>query len=166
MSMIIEDLFEFFKLSQQKIQKEFIEMDLVVRQAFNSLREEIKDKKYDLEIESNLPNCLGDPILLSLVWTNLLSNSIKYSSKSEKPNIKIGTLKGKDGSDIYFIKDNDVGFDMKDSSKLFNVFQRLHPEYEGTGIGLALVKKIITRHGGRIWAEAVPNHGATFYFTV
>ncbi len=166
MQILIDDLLKFFKLSQQKINKELIEMNQIIDQAYNSLSDKIKERNLELEIESNLPTCLGDPILLSVVWTNLLSNAIKYSSKLDDPKISIGTLKGKKGTNVYFIKDNGVGFDMKDSQKLFNVFQRLHPEYEGTGIGLALVKNIIDSHNGKIWAEGKKGEGATFYFII
>ncbi len=104
--------------------------------------------------------------MLKQVWLNLLSNAIKYSSASPSPEISIGSIPGR--VITYFIKDNGVGFDMAYSHKLFGVFQRLHgqSEFEGTGIGLALVKRIIDRHGGRLWAEATPGKGATFYFTI
>ncbi len=100
-------------------------------------------------------------------WTNLISNAVKYSKKEGVSIIEIGCSKA-DGEDIYYVKDNGVGFDMQYADKLFGVFQRLHKqsEFEGTGIGLALVHSIITKHGGRIWAEARVGEGATFYFTL
>jgi two-component system sensor histidine kinase/response regulator len=101
------------------------------------------------------------------VWINLISNSLKYSSKKEKPVIEIGSYK-KNNHIIYFVKDNGVGFDMKYSNKLYGVFQRLHDplEYQGTGVGLALVKRITNKHNGEVWAEGIENQGATFYFSL
>jgi light-regulated signal transduction histidine kinase (bacteriophytochrome) len=106
----------------------------------------------------------GDVNLLKQVWHNLISNAIKYSGKVENPVIEIGMMK--EDTEAYFIRDNGVGFDMKYSPKLFGVFQRLHKreDFAGIGVGLALVKRIILRHGGTIWADAQPDKGATFYF--
>jgi two-component system sensor histidine kinase/response regulator len=105
--------------------------------------------------------------LLHQVWLNLLSNAIKYSGKKEKPEIEIGS-KNSEVEITYYVKDNGSGFNMKYADKLFGVFQRLHKpsEFEGTGVGLAIVHRIITKHGGRIWACAKPDEGATFYFTI
>jgi light-regulated signal transduction histidine kinase (bacteriophytochrome) len=114
-----------------------------------------------------LPYCYGDLNLLRQVLLNLVGNAVKYSSKAEHPLIEIGSIKDTEKR-IYYIKDNGVGFDMKYSDKLFGVFQRLHSaqEFEGTGVGLALAKRIINKHGGDIWAESVPGEGATFYFSM
>jgi light-regulated signal transduction histidine kinase (bacteriophytochrome) len=110
-------------------------------------------------------NC--DINLMRHVLSNLVSNAIKYSSKKEKSIIEIGSHR-EDGEVIYFIKDNGSGFDMKYADKLFGVFQRLHhtTEFEGTGVGLAIVQRIVDMHGGRVWADAVPDLGATFYFSL
>lgn len=163
MEILIEELLKFFKFSQQQLEKEFIEMKLLIQQTNLSFSDDIKNKHVEVFIDESIPDCYGDKTLLSLVWTNLISNAIKYSSKVTKPFIQIGWK-----DDKYYIRDNGVGFDMKDATKLFNVFQRLHPdsEYEGTGIGLALVKRIILKHGGTIWAESEINKGTTFYFTI
>ena len=105
--------------------------------------------------------------MLKQVWFNLISNAIKYSSEKPEAHVEIGA-KEDPGSSIYYVKDNGIGFDMKYSGKLFGVFQRLHrkDEYEGTGLGLALAKRIISKHGGKIWVEASVNNGATFYFSL
>jgi two-component system, sensor histidine kinase and response regulator len=101
------------------------------------------------------------------VWTNLISNAVKYSQKTERPRVEIG-YRPENGKAIYFVKDNGAGFDMRNYSKLFGIFQRLHQEsdFKGNGIGLAVVKRIIERHDGRIWAESAPGKGANFYFTL
>ena len=116
---------------------------------------------------NDLPDALCDGILMKYVWTNLISNAIKYSGKSDTPEIEISAVT-EDDHVVYALKDNGIGFDMKYSHKLFGVFQRLHKksEFEGTGVGLALVQRIITRHNGKVWAEAEENKGATFYFSL
>jgi light-regulated signal transduction histidine kinase (bacteriophytochrome) len=123
-------------------------------------------RKIDLRI-GTLPACESDPALLKQVWLNLLSNALKYTRRRELPVVEIGSFEQK-GITVYFVRDNGTGFDMRYASKLFGVFQRLHraEDYEGTGVGLAIVQRIILRHGGRIWAEAAVDQGATFYFTL
>jgi light-regulated signal transduction histidine kinase (bacteriophytochrome) len=116
----------------------------------------------------SLPAVSGDPALLRLVWINLLSNALKYSSRQAQPRIELGTRTADDGKLVFFVRDNGVGFDMRYVERLFNVFQRLHrkDEFDGIGIGLAMVRRVIERHGGRVWTESKVNEGATFYFRI
>jgi signal transduction histidine kinase len=162
----IENLLSFSKLGRREVKKTKVDMGLLV----NELIEEIKSFKETGDIKwciNNLYSCYADPLLLKHVWTNLISNAVKYSSKKEKPEIIIGS-EVTEHEYIYFVKDNGAGFDMKYVEKLFGVFQRLHKstEFEGTGVGLAIVHKIITRHGGWVRAEGEVNNGAAFYFSI
>ena len=132
--------------------------------------EELRPATTGRQIEfrlGSLPACQGDPALLKQVWMNLLSNALKYSGKRELALIEIGCRPAAEAV-TFFVRDNGVGFDMRYAEKLFGVFQRLHraEEYEGTGVGLAIVQRIIRRHGGEVSAEAQPGQGATFSFTL
>jgi len=115
-----------------------------------------------------LPACQADPKLLKQVWINLLANALKFTRGCQPAKIEVGCQSAIQAEPVYFVKDNGVGFDMRYANKLFGVFQRLHraEEFEGTGVGLAIVQRIVQRHGGRIWAEGQVNQGATFYFTL
>ena len=164
MGELIDDLLKFSKMARLETIYEAIDMNQLVQTCLNGLT--FDDKRYAISVAA-LPPCNGDPTMLKQVWMNLLANAIKYSSKNEKPNIEVGATM--DARTItYYIKDNGVGFDMKYASKLFGVFQRLHrqDEFEGTGLGLALAKRIISKHNGEIWTEAIPDKGATFYFSI
>ena len=114
-----------------------------------------------------LPHVVGDPRMLQRVWTNLLDNAIKYTGAKPNTVIEVGAC-AEGGETVFFVKDNGVGFDMQYADKLFGVFQRLHgaEQFPGTGIGLAIIKRIVTRHGGRVWAEGKVGEGATFYFAL
>jgi light-regulated signal transduction histidine kinase (bacteriophytochrome) len=166
MGILIDDLLAFSRLNRAEIQKSEVFMTELVESAFVELTDEESCKRIELNL-GKLCNAQGDPIMLKQVWVNLISNAIKYSSKKEKAVINIG-CQVIDGYCTYSIKDNGVGFDMHYREKLFGVFQRLHGqrEFEGTGVGLAIVQSIIHRHGGKVWASAEINNGAEFFFTL
>src|SRR5439155_5284369 len=134
--------------------------------ARQDLARDIEGREIEWSV-GKLPEVRGDPVLLRQVTVNLLSNAVKYTRSRAQARIEIGAEE-KEGETIVFVRDDGVGFDMKRAEKLFGVFQRLHSqkEFEGTGIGLANVRRIIERHGGRTWAEAKPGAGATFYFSL
>ena len=166
MSKLIEDLLAFSRVGRANIATVPISMKEMVQSIVTQIKKETNCKHTVIKI-GDLANVSGDKTLLNQVWTNLIRNAIKFSFKKEHPLIEIGCLK-EQNEIIYFIKDNGVGFDMQYVDKLFGVFQRLHSsdEFEGTGIGLAIVKKAIDRHGGRVWAESIESEGASFYFTL
>jgi len=166
MGRLIDDLLSFSRLSRQPINNRTVNTADLVRQVLETLQNDLEGREVVIEV-GDLPACQGDPTLLKQVWMNLLSNALKFTRVQESPRIEIG-CEEKDGEKIYFVKDNGVGFDMQYVDKLFGVFQRLHrsDEFEGTGVGLAIVQRIVRRHGGRVWTEAEPNVGATFFFTI
>ena len=163
---LIDDLLSFSRNGRFELKKSKLKMDQVIGDALTQIRTPVTDRKIKWEI-SQLPEVQGDYNLLSLVWVNLLDNAVKYSSTRENAVINIG-YEDNVREIIFFIKDNGVGFDMRYADKLFGVFQRLHSsaQFEGTGIGLANVQRIIQRHGGRAWAEAETDKGAVFYFSI
>jgi two-component system, sensor histidine kinase and response regulator len=166
MGQLIEDLLAFSRESRQPLIKRTVTPSEIVSQVIEELEAVYPDCQVDVQI-TNLPLCQADPALLRQVYYNLLSNSFKYTGTREEPVVEIGCGE-MDGKTVYYVKDNGVGFDMGQAEKLFTVFHRLHSadEFEGTGLGLAIVHQIIRRHGGHIWADAEPDHGATFYFTL
>jgi PAS domain S-box-containing protein len=166
MGALIDDLLTFSRLSRLPLNKQTVETARLVHDSLEELDSERRERKVDMRI-GELPQCHGDPALLKQVWMNLLSNALKYTRKRETAIIEVG-CQSDDGEDIYFVRDNGTGFDMQYAHKLFGVFQRLHraDEFEGTGVGLAIIQRIIHRHGGRIWAEAALDRGATFHFTL
>ena len=166
MGELIDDLLTFARLSRQALNKRMIDTDQLVRETLAELGRPWPERKVELRIGA-LPASLGDPALLKQVWINLLSNALKYTGKREQAMIEIGCVLQKEGK-MFFVRDNGTGFDMQYAHKLFGVFQRLHraEDYQGTGVGLAIVQRIIHRHGGRVWAESAEDRGATFYFTL
>jgi light-regulated signal transduction histidine kinase (bacteriophytochrome) len=141
-------------------------MESIVKEVYKSLKNELKNRKVDFVIHE-CPPTFADSHLIKIVFRNLLSNALKFTRICENAKIEIGSMT-EDGHTVFFIKDNGAGFDMKYADKLFIAFQRLHraEEYEGSGIGLAIVQRIIHRHGGRIWAESEIDVGTKFYFTL
>jgi signal transduction histidine kinase len=178
MGHLIEDLLAFSRLSRLPLNKQTVAPVEIVQKVLVELRAEQGDRNVEVTI-GILPDCQADPALLKQVWVNLLANAFKFTRKREDAHIEIGVLphpslssplgRGDGGeSPVFFVKDNGVGFDMQYAHKLFGVFQRLHraEDYEGTGVGLAIIQRIVHRHGGRAWAEAELDNGATFYFTL
>ncbi len=166
MGELIHDLLAFSRLSRQPLQKEAVAPRVIVEEVLAELELQRGDRKLVVQV-GELPTCRASSALLRQVYANLLGNAFKYTRAREEAVIEIGSQE-EDGSTVYYVKDNGVGFDMRYAHKLFGVFQRLHraEEYEGTGVGLAIVQRIVHRHGGRIWAEAERNRGAAFYFTL
>lgn len=166
MGRLIDDLLSFSRLSRQQLKTHPIAVAEIVREALKDLAHEQATGHFQISVK-DLPSCQADPSLLRQVFVNLLSNAIKFTRQRTGAQIEVGCLTN-NGVPVYFVKDNGVGFDMKYSDKLFGVFQRLHraEDYEGTGVGLAIVQRIVHRHGGRVWADAQVDKGATFYFTL
>ncbi len=166
MGHLIDDLLAFSKISRRELDKSEIDMKTLTNSIYHEVTSEQEREKILFSV-SDLPHAKGDAAMIRQLWTNLLSNAVKFSSKKEKPVIEIGG-KVESGKNVYCIRDNGVGFDMKYYDKLFGVFQRLHSEdeYPGTGVGLAIAKRIVTKHGGEIRAESEINVGTTFYFSV
>lgn len=166
MESLIGDLLEFSRMSRSELRRSGFSTSEVVREVVQELQPDAQGRQIQWNIEQ-LPEVLADRAMLKQVWTNLLSNALKYSRNRGPAVIQIGCRPHPDEFEFY-VRDNGVGFDMKYADKLFGVFQRLHAsdKFEGTGIGLASVRRIIARHGGRTWAEAKMDEGATVYFTI
>lgn len=166
MSELIRSVLLFSRQANAELIKSRLDMNKIVQGVIEDIGIYKSISHFDIQVDK-LPGINGDGNMLKQVWVNFISNAIKYSEKHEKPRINVGALQD-NGSCVYFVKDNGAGFDMKNYDKLFNIFQRLHNsrEFEGTGVGLAIVKRIVERHGGRVWAESTPGEGATFYFSL
>ena len=166
MSALIEDLLHFSKTGRAEMRFDKLDMNQVIEEALSLLSVEVEDRSIEWVI-GQLPAVLGDHALIRQVWVNLVGNAVKYTRNRETARIELAAQEG-NGETVFRIADNGVGFDMNYADRLFGVFQRLHTsdEFEGTGIGLATVQRIINRHGGRIWAQGSLDHGATFYFTL
>jgi light-regulated signal transduction histidine kinase (bacteriophytochrome) len=166
---LIDDLLEFSRLGRIGMDVRPTNMTELAREAAAELALTHDERTVDLTI-ADLPLCNGDWRLLKLVWTNLLTNAFKFTRTRPLAHVEVGWLPDDRQPDacVYFVKDNGVGFDMKYVHKLFGVFQRLHlkEEFDGTGVGLAIVQRIVQRHGGRVWAEGKVNGGATFFFSL
>lgn len=166
MGRLVDDLLHLAQLGRQDPKPRRISLDSLIGEVLTNVRAEITDRDIEWRVDP-LPTVVCDPGLMKVVFTNLLSNAVKYTRPRAKAVIEIGQVVS-DVQPVVYVRDNGVGFDMKYADKLFGVFQRLHraEEFEGTGIGLATVHRIIRKHNGRIWAEAAPDQGATFFFTL
>lgn len=166
MEHLIDDLLAFSRTGRQPIRAREIDMGSLAGEAWKEVRAGWPDRQPDFTLRP-LPRSWGDPALLKQVWLNLLSNSMKYSGKRDKPVIEV-SAEDQGSTVTYRVRDNGAGFDMRYVEKLFGVFQRLHPESEfsGTGVGLAIVQRVVARHNGRVWAEGKVDEGATFHFSL
>ena len=166
MGQLIDDLLAFSRLGRKEMFRSKIDMKALAGSVFDELLKGQDPGRIDFQL-AKLPSTRGDLALIQQVWVNLLANAIKFTSKKDRAVIEVGCKQSKD-ENTYFVRDNGAGFDMEYANKLFGVFQRLHSEseFEGTGVGLAIVQRIIHRHGGRVWAEGEMEKGATFYFAL
>jgi signal transduction histidine kinase len=169
MGRLLDDLLKLSRVSRQPLKRRAVSPQAIVQQCLTELRPQEEGRRVEVTV-TELPECQADPALLKQVWISLLSNAFKYTRKRESARIEVGaqTREQTPGVTIYFVKDNGVGFEMQYADKLFGVFQRMHcaEDYEGTGIGLAIVQRILERHGGHAWADAAVDQGATFFFTL
>jgi signal transduction histidine kinase len=166
MDLLINDLLEFSRMGRKEFSLQRVDLKHVVRECCDDLMQGQEGRQVTITV-GDMPACHGDLILLKQAMMNLISNALKYSEKREHARIEVGGEIRK-GEYLGYVRDNGVGFDMRYADKLFEVFQRLHGrgEFEGTGVGLAIVKRVFERHGGRVWAEAALDQGATFFFSL
>lgn len=167
MGTLIDDLLSFSRIGRAETKKSLVNLEQLVKDAISEIGRETRGREIAWKINA-LPVCYGDRSMLMLVLANLVSNAVKFTRMRKPAEIEIGYVdQDNDGVEV-FVRDNGAGFDMQYVNKLFGVFQRLHraDEFEGTGIGLATVQRIIHRHGGRVWAEGAVDQGATFYFSL
>jgi light-regulated signal transduction histidine kinase (bacteriophytochrome) len=167
MAKLIDDLLDLSRLTRMEMQREPVDLSALAQAIAGQLRQADPGRKVEFSIEPGLV-VNGDPHLLRAMMENLIGNSWKYTGKHASAKIEFGSLRQADGAPTYFVRDDGAGFDMTYANKLFGAFQRLHKatEFAGTGIGLATVQRIVHRHGGRVWAEAAVERGATFHFTL
>jgi light-regulated signal transduction histidine kinase (bacteriophytochrome) len=166
MSQLINDLLHFSRFSREPLHSLPVPLHELVSQVVARLKEQLGGRQLTVTV-GDLPACFGDRALLEQVLVNLLSNAFKFTAGREPARVDVGALRQGE-SVVYYVRDNGVGFDMRYADKLFGVFQRLHSQeaFEGTGIGLSIVHRIITRHGGRVWADSRPGEGTTLYFSL
>ncbi|MBU4327318.1 MAG: PocR ligand-binding domain-containing protein [Proteobacteria bacterium] len=166
MGTLIDDLLQFSRTGRQEMCQVAMDMNVLVKEVLEALKPDFLNRNISLTV-AELPKVFGDYSLLKQVWINLLDNAVKFTRNKDEAHIEIGFTQESDHW-VFFVRDNGVGFDTQYAKKLFGVFQRLHSQtdFEGTGIGLANVQRIVHKHAGRVWAEAQPDKGATFYFTI
>ncbi|HXT42266.1 MAG TPA: ATP-binding protein, partial [Candidatus Angelobacter sp.] len=167
MGNLIDDLLLFSRMGRQEMRRATVDTKTLVAEVIAERAPETQGRCIEWKV-GDLPGVQGDAAMLRQVWVNLLSNAVKYTRPREQANIEIGCVEDSATETVFFVRDNGVGFDMKYVDRLFGVFQRLHNdrEFEGTGIGMANVRRIINRHGGRTWAEGKVGEGAVFYFSI
>jgi light-regulated signal transduction histidine kinase (bacteriophytochrome) len=166
MKTLMDELLELSRIGRLVNPPESIESEKLVREALESLAGIVHDKGVKIDISPDLPVILGDRIRLAEVYQNIIENAVKFMGGQTKPQVEIGARQD-DGNTVYFIKDNGLGIDSRYHEKIFSLFEKLDSEAEGTGVGLALAKRIIELHGGRIWVESEgPGKGSTFCFTL
>lgn len=167
MGQLIDDLLAFSRMGRIEMVESSVVLDALVQETIQAMAPDVRQRNIVWVVPS-LPVVRGDPAMLKQVFANLLGNAVKYTGPRETAQIEVGCMGEEEGRLIFFVRDNGVGFEMKYADKLFGVFQRMHraDQFEGTGIGLANVRRIIARHGGRVWAEAALDRGAVFYFTL
>ena len=166
MGQLIEDLLRFSMMGRQSLSKEPVRTAALVQEVLDELLQEHVDRQIETHVD-DLPDCLADPSLLKQVFVNLLSNAFKFTRRKELAKIEVG-CRMQGGEQVYYVRDNGAGFNMKYAERLFGCLERMHrqDEFEGSGVGLSIVQRIIVRHGGRIWAEAEVDMGATFHFSL
>jgi light-regulated signal transduction histidine kinase (bacteriophytochrome) len=166
MADLIDDLLALSRVTRSELHREVVDLSALARASITRLQRSQPDRRVEFVIQEGLGG-EGDRRLLTVVLDNLFGNAWKFTGKRDEARIEFGATSN-DGAPVYFVRDNGAGFDMAFASKLFGVFQRLHAanEFEGTGIGLATVRRVVSRHGGRVWAEGEINRGATFFFTL
>jgi light-regulated signal transduction histidine kinase (bacteriophytochrome) len=167
MGSLIDNLLIFSHMGRQEMFRTTVASQTIVQGVIREIEHEANGRPIEWKV-GELADVNGDPAMLRQVWVNLISNAIKYTRDRARTKIEIGSDNSSSGETIYFVRDNGVGFDMEYVQKLFGVFQRLHrdSEFKGTGIGLANVRRVINRHGGRTWAEGKVDAGATFFFSI
>jgi light-regulated signal transduction histidine kinase (bacteriophytochrome) len=167
MGRLIDDLLTFSRLGRQKVESGRIDVEAMARKVFEELTAVEPGRVIHLDLHP-IPPAFGTEAMIRQVWVNLIGNAVKFTGRRERAEIEIGVEPGEAGEQVYFVRDNGAGFDMRYADKLFGVFQRLHSaeEFPGTGVGLALVQRIVNRHDGRVWGEGEVGRGATFRFTI
>jgi signal transduction histidine kinase len=167
MGTLVDDLLQFSRMGRSEVSKSLVNLGKLIEESRKEFEVETRGRLVNWEI-GPLPEVVADPAMVRLVMANLISNALKFTRRRAEARIEIRSIAGHEAEHVIFVKDNGVGFDMQYANKLFNVFQRLHQpgDFEGTGIGLANVRRIIERHGGRVWAESTEGEGATFYFSL